>query len=278
MRGKIVFIFLFLAIKCISQPYVDPINIRYTNALKVKNKAGTPFQHLYIGSDLPLKLKNDALIVFSPFYESWNLDSADDKYFIPSVSSIALPVIAQIPFKNKDWALTLAAIPRFNSEDLQLNSNTFQIGGLATINYKQNPTLKYRLGIYVNKEQFGIFVMPLAGIDWKINSRNYVFGLLPGRLTYEHKISNHFYTGGTFRAITNSYLLDNGKYLRIDDNQLSVYLDCYATKNIVVSADAGYGILRKLREGNGRNKDYTTEYKWGDGLFVRLSASYRIRL
>lgn len=278
MRCLIALLLLLFAAQCIAQPYVDPLNVRYTYAFKVKNKAGTPFQHLYIGSDVPIKLKNDGLIVFSPFYESWNLDSVDDKDFLPSVSSVVLPLIAQIPFKNKDWALTLAAIPRFNSEDLKPNSKTFQMGGLATINYKQNPTLKYRLGVYLNKEQFGIFVIPLAGIDWKINSRNYLFGLLPGRLTYEHKLSDHFYTGGIFRAITNSYLLDNGKYLRIDDNQLSAYLDCYATKNIVVSADAGYGILRKLREGNGRNKNYTTEYKWGDGLFVRLSASYRIRL
>jgi len=42
--------------------------------------------------------------------------------------------------------------------------------------------------------------------------------------------------------------------------------------------DAGYGIFRKLREGNGRNKNYIKEYDWGDGLFVKLSASYRIRL
>jgi len=275
----LISIILYIKItSCIAQPYVDPLNIRYTNAFKVKDKAGTPFQHLYIGSDLPIKLRNNGLIVFSPFFDNWNIDSSDNKNFLPGVSSIALPVIAQIPFKNKNWFLTLAAIPRFNSEELKLNSNTFQIGGIATINYKYNETLKYKLGVYVNREQFGVFVIPLAGIDWKINSRNYLFGLLPGRLTYEHKLSDHFYTGATFRAITNSYLLNNGHYIRIDDNQLSAYLDCYATKNIVVSADAGYGIFRKLREGNGRNKNYIKEYDWGDGLFVKLSASYRIRL
>jgi len=273
----ITFIFF---IPCIltAQPYVDPLNIRYTNAFKGKDQPATPFQHLYIGSDLPVKLKHDALLIFSPFYESWNIDSADKKDFLPGVSSIAFPVIAQVPLQNKNWFLTLVAIPRFNSEGLKLNSNTFQMGGIATINYKYNETLKYRLGVYVNDDQFGLFVMPLAGIDWKINPRNYLFGLLPGRLTYEHKITDHFYTGATFRAITNSYLLDNGSYLRIDDNQLSAYMDCYTTKNIVVSAETGYGIMRKLRAGNGHNKNYTTDYNWGDGLFIKLCASYRIRL
>ncbi|CAN5800796.1 hypothetical protein BH10BAC2_BH10BAC2_30870 [soil metagenome] len=268
----------FLPFASIAQPYVDPLNIRYTNAFKGKNQPATPFQHLYIGSDLPVKLKNNALLIFSPFYESWNIDSVDTKDFLPGVSSIAFPVIAQIPLQNKSLSLTLVAIPRFNSEGLRLNGNTFQMGGIATINYKYNETLKYRLGVYVNDDEFGLFVIPLGGIDWRINPRNYLFGLLPGRLTYEHKMTDHFYTGATFRAITNSYLLDNGSYLRIDDNQLSAYMDCYATKNIVVSAETGYGIMRKLRAGNGHNKDYTTDYNWGDGLFIKLCASYRIRL
>jgi hypothetical protein len=261
-----------------AQPYVDPFNIRYTNAFKGKNQPATPFSHLYIGSDIPVKLKNNGLIIFSPFFDNWNIDSADNKDFLPGVSSIAFPVIVQIPLQNKSLSLTLAGIPKFNSEGLKINGNTFQMGGIATINYKYNETLKYRLGIYVNDDQFGLFIIPLAGIDWKINPRNYLFGLLPGRLTYEHKITDHFYMGANFRALTFSYLLNDGSYLRIDDNQLSAYLDCYATKNIVVSAEAGYGIMRKLRAGNGHNKNYTTDYNWGDGLFVKLCASYRIRL
>jgi len=261
-----------------AQPYVDPLNIRYTNAFKGKNPSATPFTHLYIGSDFPVKMKHNGLLIFSPFYESWNIDSAGNKYFLPGVSSIAFPVIVQIPLKNKSWFLTVAAIPRFNSEGLKLNGKTFQIGGIAAINYKYNETLKYKLGIYINDDQFGLTVIPLAGTDWKINPRNYLFGLLPGRLTYEHKIANRFYTGATFRSITNSYLLNNGTYLRIDDNQISAYLDCYASKNIVVSAEAGYGIMRKLRAGNGHNKNYTTDYNWGDGMFIKLCTSYRIRL
>ncbi|QEC68447.1 hypothetical protein FRZ67_14455 [Panacibacter ginsenosidivorans] len=269
---------IFIQLISAAQPYVDPLNIRYTHAFKGKNKPATPFQHLYLGSDLPVKLKNNALFVFSPFYESWNIDSADKKDFLPEVSSIAFPIIAQIPLQNKSLSLTLAAIPKFNSEGLKLNGNTFQMGGIATINYKYNETLKYKLGVYVNSDQFGLFVIPLGGVDWKINAHNYLFGLLPGRLTYEHKITDHFYTGVNFRALTFSYLLNNGSYLRIDDNQLSAYLDCYATKNVVISTEAGYGIMRKLRAGNGHNKNYTTDYNWGDGLFVKLCASYRIRL
>jgi len=103
-----------------AQPYVDPLNIRYTNAFKVKNPSATPFQHLYIGSDIPIKLKNNGLIILSPFFDNWNIDSADNKDFLPGVSSIAFPVIVQIPLQNKSLSLTLAGIPKFNSEGLKI--------------------------------------------------------------------------------------------------------------------------------------------------------------
>ena len=76
--------------------------------------------------------------------------------------------------------------------------------------------------------------MPLAGIDWKINARNNLFGILPGNLTYEHKINEHFYYGANFRAITNSYAKSNGYWL-IDENQLGLHLDTYLTKNLVLN-------------------------------------------
>jgi hypothetical protein len=72
--------------------------------------------------------------------------------------------------------------------------------------------------------------------------------------------------------------MSNGNYLRIDDNQLSGFLDCYLSKHVVLTGEAGYGILRKLRFGKERNKDYLGDYNWGDGLFVKIDASYRIRL
>ena len=144
---------------------------------------------------------------------------------------------------------------------------------------KKKETLKYKFGVYVNSEFFGIFIIPLAGIDWRIDSRNNLFGVLPGRLTFEHQLNTHFYTGGTFRAITNSYMLNNSsRYIRIDDNQLSGFLDCYLSKHVVLTGEAGYGILRKLRSGNKGNKHYDIDYNWGDGVFVKVSASYRVRL
>jgi Domain of unknown function (DUF6268) len=270
-------VLVFFAQNIFAQPFVDPLNIRYTNAFHNKSKSATPFTHLYIGSDLPIKLKDNSYVVFSPFYESWNIDSSSNKKFLPVANSVALAVSAIIPFDPDQWTLTVTVIPRVNGEELMMD-NSFQLGGALLANFKKNEHIKLKFGVYVNDEFFGIFVMPLAGIEWKINEKSNLFGLLPGRLTLEHRINKNFYSGVTFRAITNSYRLSNGDYLRIDDNQLSGFLDYYLTKHLVLSGEAGYGIMRRLRSGIGRNKNYLKNFNWDDGLFFKICASYRIRL
>jgi hypothetical protein len=278
MKKKLLLLVsLTVAVSTMAQPYVDPMNIRYTKAFSNGGKNGTPFSHLYIGPDLPFKMKKNKFIVLSPFFEKWDIDSASNKNYLPQVSSIALAVSALFPLDKMHWSLTVTAIPRFNSQGLKLQ-NSFQMGGVLLAAYKKHAHLKYKFGVYVNNDFFGVFVMPLVGIDWNINDRNNLFGILPGRLSFEHKVSTRFYTGATFRAITNSYRLNNGNYLRIEDNQLGGFLDFYATKHIVFTAEAGGGIFRKLRLGREHNKVYLIDYNWGDGMFIKLCTSYRIRL
>lgn len=277
MRVFLLAIFTTMVMQGLTQPYVDPFHIRYTHAFKSNAGTGTPFSHLYIGPDLPLKLRNNGFFVISPVYENWNIDSASNKSWLPGLSGVALALSAVIPLDKNHWLLTVSAIPRVNSEGLS-PENSFQFGGVLLATYKKKETLKYKFGVYANREFFGLFVIPLVGIDWHINDRNNLFGVLPGRLSFEHRLTAHFYTGATFRAITNSYRLNNGDYLRIDDNQLSSFLDCYVTKHVVLTGEAGYGILRELKSGRGYNKHYIRDYDWSDGFFIKLAASYRIRL
>lgn len=265
---------------CISslcaQPYVDLIQVRYMNAFRANNTPATPFAHLWVGSDLPIRLKGDALLLLSPFYEQWSIDSADTEELYPTVQSVALPVGLIMPFRESKWSLTLVPIVRSNGEQL-FAANTFQFGGVAFASFARKPDQKFRFGVYANAEFFGLFVIPLLGCDWRIDSRNYLFGILPGRLTFEHEWSKKFYGGVTFRAPTSSYRLSDGSFIRLDDNQLSVFVDYYLAKHICLTIEPGYGVIRRIRTGVD-TKEYLTRVNWGDGLFLKLSASYRLRL
>lgn len=276
MKAFLIAVFTILVLKGFTQPYVDPFHLRYTYAFKKNKGSGTPFSHLYIGPDLPLKLKNGGLFVISPIFERWNIDSTSNKSYLPELRGMALALSTIIPL-DQHWLLTVSAIPRVNSEDFKLD-NSFQLGGILLATYKKTETQKFKFGVYANREFFGLFILPLAGIDWRIDERNNLFGVLPGRMVFEHKLSSHFYAGAAFRAITTSYRMSSGNYLRIDDNQLSSFLDCYLKKHIVLTGEAGYGIMRELKTGRAYNKKYLRDYNWTDGMFIKLSASYRVRL
>lgn len=267
---------LYAGIQLQAQPYVDPFQVRYMYALRNNNTPATPFSHLYAGTDLPVKLSGGGLLLISPFYEQWTFDSADTKEIYPTVKSMALPVGLIMPFHDSKWAITAIPVVRWNGEEV-FGGNTFQFGGPVFASYTRKPQQVFRFGVYANAEFFGLFVIPLLGCDWRIDDRNYLFGVLPGRLTFEHKWSEKFYGGATFRAPTNSYRLSDGSFIRVDDNQLSLFADYYLTKHFCITIEPGYGVLRRIRTGVD-TKEYLTKVKWGDGLFIKLSAAYRIRL
>ena len=271
-----VYFILFFAAQLWSQPYGDPIQVRYTYAFRNNKSDATPFTHLWAGSDIPVKLKEKTYLLFSPFYEQWQIDSAGKKEIVPVVHSIAFPVGLILPLNNSKWSLTVFPALRWNGEKL-FAEKTFQFGGATFATWARKPQQNFRFGVYVNDEFFGLFVIPLLGADWRIDKKNYLFGLLPGRLTYEHQWNTKLYGGATFRSITNSYRLTNGQYVRLDDNQLSLYLDYYPAKKLCFTLEPGYGVFRKLRTGTN-NRDYLTDRNWGDGPFIKLSASYRVRL
>lgn len=268
-------ILLFMSLQLMAQPYVDPFQVRYTNGFRNKSAFATPFTHIWAGSDIPIKLKERTYLLLSPYYEGWNIDSASKNEIVPAVNSIAIPVGAIIPLSKK-WTLNVMPIVRTNGEKL-FKDKTMQFGGVTFATYAAKPDKKFRFGVYMNQEFFGLFVWPLLGTDWRLGKKDYLFALLPGRLTYEHQWNKSLYGGVTFRALTNSFRLNNGNFVRIDDNQLSLYMDVYPAKNWCITLEPGYGVARKIRTGV-KNKNYISDKKMGDGLFIKLSTSYRLRL
>ena len=102
-----------------------------------------------------------------------------------------------------------------------------------------------------------------------------MFGLLPGSLTYEHRVQNGFYLGGTFRSITNSYRALGNSYFRVDDNQLGIYTDINITKRIVLNAEAGHSYFRKIRFG--QKGVFVEDQHVNDNFYFRCMVAYRIR-
>lgn len=263
---------------CVSQPYIDLVNVQYINSPddgfldQKKNK--TSLRHFSISTTLPFQLKNktDAFIV-SPIFETWSSEVYPLNNNSSNLYGLMLPVTFLKTLNNPDWSILSTIILRQNGYKMDMNQN-MQIGGAVLVNFKANENLRYKAGIYLNKEFFGIFVMPLLGVDWQISKKTNLFGVLPGNMTLEHKLHKNLYTGASFRAVTNSYRLDSG-YWRIDENRLGIFIDYYLPKNILLNFEAGHSILRKMRTGE-KNK-FRTDLKVNDNIYFKVALSYRIR-
>ncbi len=262
--------------KTIAQPYLDIVNLKYSNSPKIgminQNKNDIIIQHFSFGTNLPVQFKNkkDA-VIFSPFFETWSSkinNNTRQNYY-----SVALPVSLSKTIPYTKWSFLLTGIVRMNDSSIN-KKTTMQVGGAFIISNKRNENLTWKLGLYVNNELFGLFVMPLAGIDWRINARNNLFGILPGNRTYEHKINDNFYYVANVRAITNSYAKSNS-YWRIDENQLGLFLDTYFNKNLVLNIEAGHSLFRKIRKGEKNISK--VDAKVNDNLYIKVAFAYRVR-
>ncbi|MBC7826275.1 MAG: hypothetical protein H7122_00910 [Chitinophagaceae bacterium] len=263
---------------CLSQPYIDIVNTQFINSPEYgiinQNKNSGSLKHYSIGTTIPFQFRNksDAIIV-SPGYEVWSLTSASSGGDLKKQYSVVWPVSFLKTLSNPDWSILVTAIYRKNGYALSMKHN-WQIGGALLVNFKANENLRYKMGLYINKEFFGIFLMPLVGIDWQISKKTNLFGNLPGSLTIEHKLHKNIYSGASFRAITNSYRLDTG-YWRIDESRLGVFLDYYFSKNFVLNAEAGHSVFRKIR--TGIKDKFRKDLMINDNSYFKLGLSYRIR-
>ncbi|MCB0634399.1 MAG: hypothetical protein KDD15_31920, partial [Lewinella sp.] len=272
----LLFLVMGLGMVLRAQPFVDPLQIRYTDIRRAENTVNTPTTHLWVGSDLPIKLKENTYLLLSPYYERWNVTQLGLEDGFYRVQSVTLPVGLILPLGESKWSLTMMPMIRTNGEKL-LADRSFQFGGAALVGYRRKPDQQFRAGLYVNDEFFGLFIVPLVGVDWRINERTYLYGNLPGRLAYEYQWNAKWYGGASFRAPTNSYRLNDGEYIRLDDNQLSLYLDYYAHPHWCITLEMGGSVLRRLQPASN-SSDGNRQVDNGIAPFVRLSTAYRIRL
>ncbi len=260
-----------------SQPYFEPLQVRHTNAFKNNQFETSLFNTLEISSEIPLKIKNNDYILLSPFYSNTQINIEDSNYQFPTIQSLRLPIGMITQIGESKWSLTFLTIVSSNGEKL-LTDDSFQFGSIFITTFSKKINKKIRFGIYANKEFFGWFVIPLLGLNWQLNDDNYIFGLLPGRLTFEHKWNTKLYSAFNFRSPLNSYRINDQQYITLYDNQFSISLDYYLSKPICITIEPGWSIFRKIKTTTKENNYTINDTYRVDGSFIKLSAAYRFKI
>lgn len=284
----IVALLLLTGMGTAAQPYLDLVQVNATRSpdagLWRRNKLQNSFSHLQGDFTIPLIFKKDSsMLLFCPFTEHWWLDIPNSS--LPEhYSSWGMQLTLVKPLSD-NWTLNAVLAPRFNGLASAAFRNSFQAGGALLFALRKSNKLTYKFGLYYNSEFSGPFFMPLAGIDWQVNPKTTVFGILPGNLNIERSPSRNFSYGLTFRAITNSYqdgfrnsAAQHG-FMRVDENQLGLYSDVYLTKNIVWNFEIGHSIFRRFRAGYQQGKPrFPYKEPMNDGAYFKTGIAYRLRL
>ncbi len=308
-----------------AQPFVDVVNFSFQTfnadylidnnhyhytALppKWRNHTDNFFLNLFLpkefknGNTLLIRVNSEMInsTIDVPAYNSPVLPSSYPAYsYTKQLQAVSMPLGFQFVSKNKKWKTVAMVIPKlagdFKDNDLMKYA---QLGGIFLENYLPNDKVKIKAGLYYNREAFGNFFMPLVGVDWKINKRIYLYGILPTNYRAEFNIiKNRLYTGINFKSLTRSFQLADlsipqinrtekkaNTYVRYDEMQLKLFVDCFVYKGILLYGEVGYSLGKNPLQYLDYNYS-TWEPNYADPVYTRteqymifnVGIAYRIR-
>ena len=244
----LVFVVL-LSANAIAQPFADIVSFnyqtfsaKYKDSVRSKNHTDNYAFSLFF----PKEFKNGNMLLVRINSELLNSTIMPDTSYSRQLASVSVPLGFQFVSKSKKWKTVTIVIPKLASDfrDNAMNSNNYQLGGIFLENYLPNDKLKIKAGLYYNREAFGNFFMPLVGLDWKINKRISLYGVLPTNYKVEFNLlKNRLYSGVCFKSLTRSFRLSKGNnydYVRYDEEQLKVFVDYFVVPKLLLFAEAGY--------------------------------------
>jgi len=293
MKKFTIVLFFLLALfanRSFAQPYVDVLSFNcqtfsstYNDNTQWKNKTDDYFLNFF----LPKKFKNGNVLLMRFSSEMLNSTITPDSSYTSKVYNFCLPLGFQFLSKNKKWKTVLLGIPKIASDFKGVvNKYDYQYGGVFLENYEYSEKFKIKAGLYYNREAFGNFFIPLIGVDWKVNDRINLYGIMPTSYKIEYAIlKNKLYSGLNFKSLTRSFRLSqkqNFDYVRYNEIQLKLFVEYFVYKKVLIFGELGYSLgknplqyMYNTKDETFRNPVYTPS---NNGLVFNIGLAYRIRL
>ena len=279
-RLMVIFLLCIMTSFSFAQPYFDVFSIqgvitRPTDLISNKKfDAKTDFFSAQL--NYAKKLYDSSIIAVTLGYDNWQLTISGGNLYLESGY---IPITYVKPLSQK-WKCSFTAISRFSKANGKgLDDKIFQLGGAFIINRKMSDRLLLKGGLYYNREFFGNYFLPLAGIEWKVNERMHVYGLLPNNFFVDYKLSEQLHTGFIFKGITASFRLrarNYYDYIRLEEGQLKLFVDYYITKHFVLNFEAGHTVARQYGFGFLNKESNSAEFN--DGYLFKAGVYYRLWL
>ncbi len=205
---------------------------------------------------LPVELASGNVFGIKPQWKRIALGSGNENLRDLSLYSLKAPVFAFIKLGESPWSMYADISPKLNSDFKNVGARHFQIGGMFIFYRERKKDFYWQFGLFYNQDTYGPFFMPLIGLDWKMDDRNYLSFLLPAYIIYERKLGNKLYAGAEVELSGETYRLggsaeENSFISQLGEDKMTfltephLFLDYHVMKHLVLYVKPGFRLFQK---------------------------------
>ena len=214
---------------------------------------------------LPVRISKSNIWYNSLNYFYWNIDGEEDRPDdILNPIHVHGLILRTGPYITLDAgrAIQVLLAPRLMTDFENIDMDHLQWGGLVLYDKRYRDDLLIGFGLMYHQELFGPYMVPLLNLDWKINQRWSIVGLLPvyGKLKYRWNERldggwSHFGLITTYKLGAPQY---NGDYLERSSIDETLYLRYKIFGDFFLEGRFGYAFGRHYRQyGKDQKVDFS---------------------
>lgn len=153
---------------------------------------------------------------------------------------------------EKDRSLQVLIAPRLMTDFRNLDVDHLQMGGLVVYEKKYHEKLRMGFGALYNQEFFGPNLVPLVNLDWKINNKWSIVGLLPIYAKIKYKFTERLDGGLSHFGLVTTYRLGDpdyeGDYIERKSIDEALYARYQLFGDFFLEGRFGYALGRSYKQ------------------------------
>jgi hypothetical protein len=257
MKYGSILLFFCISIVLHAQPSIDlftlsgvyAIPASYQNPLNGKaTESGT-----LINLKVPIKC-SEKTVWFSDFtYTLYSIKTDLDPEPVDMLTSMKLHAfILQTGISQKlddRNGFQLLLVPRYTTDFEGSDKKNWQLGAIGLYEHRVSQRLLMRFGALYNGELFGSLIVPLVYMDWQLNDRWSIIGLLPINLKVNYKINDRLLTGFSHFGFITTYRINQEEFKSdyVERNSIdeTLFLRWKMMGNLHLETRVGYSLSRE---------------------------------
>lgn len=298
MRNPFISVGIILLLTCIciicanAQPVFDlaQVSCQYGPPTSVQQgSAGTEVNTFFTGFNAPLRINPRNRIVLHTFYDRRRVDFEEEETVggitlhhagLPSrfdLQAAVLNTSFQHTLRDTSQNIVFAVSARhYASVGTPVSNLSVTPSAALLYTRRRSDRFAWKTGVYMSREFFGFFWLPLLGVDWQAGNRLWVWGILPRHLVADYRLTPAWHLTLSYRGVTDSYRVGEKNWLAQLEGQLRIGNEFYIPHSpLVLVLESGRSLFRNLRYYDAISVE-NIRPKASDSWYLRAGLNLRI--